>query len=788
MKVSFYNDITTTVPNGNPKDVFKVLSDIKSGTYKHQISELRLENDPEKKKQLKKRLPNVTFGGVFSQRGNNTLKQHSGLACLDFDHVGNLINLAIDINSDKYTFASFISPSGNGLKVLVKIPLVDNDSDYKDYYLELIKYYSKYHTLDNGTKDIARATFLSYDSNLYINTEAETFTDKYLRPDTEFKENIIVNIPLTDQDEIANRLDKWFQKRWNSVNKNNNLHAYARQMNAFGVDQHICESYLMRYVESSKEREVKSLIKSAYKHKNDFGTKSFEDSEKVTRIKNLVLSGEGFDGIKSKITDIEPDKLSAEVDKHVKELRTDEFWYYTENNSIRLASFRFLTYLESNNIFKFYPDENSSAFLFVKKDDNFLSVFDENKIKDFTLADLRSRGIIDAFELMADNISAFSAKYLSMINTINVTFNRDKYDSSFIYYQNGVVKTTKDKIELLPYESIPDLIWKNQVIKRNITLKEESEGVFKTFIWKVSGQNPDRYYTLKSVIGYLMHSYQNDSKPKAIIFNDEMISEDIPNGGSGKGLIHKAMGHIKNIVTEDGKKFDPRSQFAYQKANKDTQIFLFDDVPKNFNFENLFSVVTEGMTIEKKGQDAFQIPFKESPKISITTNYTVKGSGASFYRRVFEVEIANYFNDSHTPEDEFKHQFFSDWGSDEWAKFDNFMIRCIQFYLKNGLVESQKVNLEFRKFRDEVGFEFIEFMEAHKFDGTPISRKEFRDKFNREYPNASKYNTAQKFNRKVHEYCKYYGWTCYEGKYNGEMMFYITPEKKSNDEYDDLPY
>jgi hypothetical protein len=118
------------------------------------------------------------------------------------------------------------------------------------------------------------------------------------------------------------------------------------------------------------------------------------------------------------------------------------------------------------------------------------------------------------------------------------------------------------------------------------------------------------------------------------------------------------------------------------------------------------------MTIEKKGQDAYQIPFKESPKISITTNYTINGSGASHERRIFEVEIANYFNDNLTPEMEFGHLFFAEWDDKEWASFDNFMIRCVQFFLKNGLVQSDKVNLKFRKFKNEMGAEFIEFMEG----------------------------------------------------------------------------
>jgi hypothetical protein len=212
-----------------------------------------------------------------------------------------------------------------------------------------------------------------------------------------------------------------------------------------------------------------------------------------------------------------------------------------------------------------------------------------------------------------------------------------------------------------------------------------------------------------------------------------------------------------------------------------------DDVPKHFNFESLFSIVTEGLTVEKKGQDAYQIPFKDSPKISITTNYTIQGSGASHERRVFEVEIANYFNENHTPEMEFGHLFFSEWDDIEWANFDNFMIRCVQYFLKNGLVNSDKVNLKLRKFKNEMGTEFIEFMEMKTFSGGPINRKDFRDEFNKQYPNVSKYNTPQKFNKKVKDYCLFNNLKFEENKYNGIMMFYIGGiEEGKKDVWDEL--
>jgi len=780
MKVSFFKDIKSVSPL---KDVnaLKVVEEIKSGKYKEQVSQVRLETDKKKRNELKQKLPYVTFAGVFSTRSNSNLKKSSGLACFDFDEVLDVEELKSKVNEDKYTLASFVSPSGNGLKVLVKIPLVDNNDDYKDYYVEISKHFEQYHKADEGTKDIARACYLSYDTNAFINPDSLLFTDKFLRPLPVQTE--IINIPISDKNEIAERLDKWFKKRWSATNRNCNLHAYARQMNAFGVDKSTCEDYLFRYEQSDFRREeISQLIDSAYRYSNEFATRFFEDKKRVTQIKNVAIAGESIDKIKDKFTDVNQEAILNEFEKHKNQIVFEDFWYYSENEKIQLATYRFLQYLEANKIFKFFPDKESGKFDFVKTTKNFIAIFEESKIKDFVLSDLRSRGCIDAFELMANNTSYFNPNFLSMVKSIDVTFNKDDANTSYLYYKNGIVKTTKDKIELLKYSDITDLVWENQVIDRVIELNNESQGVFKTFLWKLSAENVERYYTLKSVIGYLMHSYQNEAKPKSIIFNDEMLSDDVANGGSGKGLIHKAIGKIKKIITEDGKSFDHKSQFAYQRVAKDTQIFLIDDVPKNFDFENLFSVITEGMTVEKKGQDAYQIPFKDSPKISITTNYTVKGFSPSHERRVFEVEIANYFNAEHTPQDEFGHLFFVDWDIEEWKKFDNFMIRCVQFYLKNGLVASEKVNLKERKFRNEVGLEFIEFMEARsgQFNGAPLSRKKMREEFNSEYPQLARFNTSQKFNTKVKEYCKFYNINLEENKCNGVVCFYIGGIKNGN--------
>ena len=90
----------------------------------------------------------------------------------------------------------------------------------------------------------------------------------------------------------------------------------------------------------------------------------------------------------------------------------------------------------------------------------------------------------------------------------------------------------------------------------------------------------------------------------------------------------------------------------------DTQILCFDDVKKYFDFERLFSVVTEGLTLEKKNKDAIKIPFSKSPKIALTTNYAIRGKGSSFERRKWELELAQHYTKEFTPLVEFGKHFF----------------------------------------------------------------------------------------------------------------------------------
>ena len=77
----------------------------------------------------------------------------------------------------------------------------------------------------------------------------------------------------------------------------------------------------------------------------------------------------------------------------------------------------------------------------------------------------------------------------------------------------------------------------------------------------------------------------------------------------------------------------------------------------------------------------------EAPKFVITTNQPVTLDANSDSRRIFEVFINNNWQNLDVSEF-FGGDFFSSyWQDEEWAKFDHFMIGCLQLFFEKGLIE-----------------------------------------------------------------------------------------------------
>ena len=113
-------------------------------------------------KESKKKLPIVLFSGQFSDRTDDGLFDHSGFIVLDFDHVGSTpeeVTLTKStIGTDQYVYSAWMSPSGDGIKVLVRIT---NPERHRDHFRALKVYFNKQYgiTPDDSGINESRACF-----------------------------------------------------------------------------------------------------------------------------------------------------------------------------------------------------------------------------------------------------------------------------------------------------------------------------------------------------------------------------------------------------------------------------------------------------------------------------------------------------------------------------------------------------------------------------------------------------------------------------------------------------
>ena len=709
--VTIFKDIMDI---GTPfhRNVGHILDRIKDGASKDLVKRIRKEQRKPERNELKKQLPSICFSGTFTKRVDSGLQEHSGLICLDFDGYEKNKDLLQDkenLSKSPYAFSVFLSPSGKGLKMLVKIP---QDVDNHVNYFNSLKKHLNNDKFDVTSKNISRVCYESYDPLIYVNDNSSIW-DKVDEPEYQEKHQYRdePTIPITDENKIVEILEKWWLKKYpmDEGVRNQNCFILASAFNDFGVNKSLASYILVKYESSDfNEAEILRTIDSAYAKTQNFGTKYYEDEERLNNLKIKLKRGVPKKEVRDQLEEyqLEKEVVDAVLRRIDDEAKETQFWTKSEKGIIKVVHILFKHFLEENGFYKYCP-EGGRNYVFVKVTNNLVDHTDEKQIKDFILQYLINIEDSSIYNYFADQTRFFKEDFLTLLETIDIYFIADSKDAAYIYYRNCAVKVTAKEIKPIDYIDLGGYVWKDHIIDRKFT-----DGVpdtdYKQFISNICNGEEDRVQSMESTIGFMLHAHKSLSYCPAVILNDEVISDN-PEGGTGKGIFINALSQMKKVVTIDGKSFTFERSFAYQLVSADTQILVFDDVRKNFAFERLFSVVTEGLDLEKKNKDAIKIPFSKSPKIGITTNYAIKGSGNSFARRKWELELHQWYNKNRTPIDEFGKMFFSEWNDDDWCAFDNYMIGCLKRYLRTGLVESKFVNLELRKLSAETNHEFIEW-------------------------------------------------------------------------------
>lgn len=268
LQVSMYQDFKN---NLGIKSLLEVLQDIKSEKYQSDINSIRYalhKGDNKTADEIKSKLLAFTTSGTFGKsRTKNDIQSYSQMIGLDFDHipVDELSNLVSVINECEYTFASFISPSGEGIKVFIKVN--SNAEQHTKAYSQVANYYKNLsgYDFDAKCKDITRLCFVSADANLFLNENATTFEIQ-----AEKQPEKIVS-KTTNQtctaDELLDKCLKFTEQKehYYNGNRNNFIHLFASNANRFGINQDDTLDFCVTNFDLA-ESEIKNSVNSAYKN------------------------------------------------------------------------------------------------------------------------------------------------------------------------------------------------------------------------------------------------------------------------------------------------------------------------------------------------------------------------------------------------------------------------------------------------------------------------------------------------------------------------------------------
>jgi predicted P-loop ATPase len=202
MQISYYKNIKDD--QDVDIEINSFLEGIRSGRWQDIVLQCRAAPNKEIRDLLKKTAPLVTISGSFAARKDDALRNHSGFIAIDIDNIENVEETRKQLSADPYTYACFVSISGNGLCIIMRI----DGSRHLDAFNGIASYlYNSYQLIiDQSCKNVARARFVSYDPFIFINTKAHQFK-KYLAKQKEIKAQKVV-VVKNDFDEMISQMDR----------------------------------------------------------------------------------------------------------------------------------------------------------------------------------------------------------------------------------------------------------------------------------------------------------------------------------------------------------------------------------------------------------------------------------------------------------------------------------------------------------------------------------------------------------------------------------------------------
>lgn len=536
-----------------------------------------------------------------------------------------------------------------------------------------------------------------------------------------------------------------------------------------------------------------------------------------------------------------PNTFTNGLDKLVHNALPMQFWteqYKAPKTNYNLSNTRLYHFL-ANMGFGRYEDENlKEGFLFVRKEGSIVKVLRPYEIENYVHAFLEERQMHPDLRDYVYNSPKLSERSLSKLPGLKVDFSAADKNTQYLFFTKKVVKITGSEIIEYKQGEVEKYVWEDKIIDFNFKKQDpqfiistdtegnkdiqilkkdnpyfnflinasrvhwrkeleesfenrpekEAEAYFKANQFNIAGPNlsEDEIYEQKLhiinkiyCIGYLLHSYKDESKPWCVFAMDNKISETgESHGGSGKSIGLGSLNHIRKrrfyIKGRDANV--TKNDFIYHGVSEDTDFILIDDANQYLDFAFFYSEITGSLKVNPKNAQPYEIPFEKSPKFLITSNFTLRDDGPSTSRRLLFTSFSDYYHENNN--DEYKESrniasdfdnrnLFTGFTEAEWNDYYNFCAQCIQFFLSHPKKISPPMdNVTKRSLRAEMGDAFEGWAEGffsttdQTMDGEG-SPKYLDNYFSKEmafddFMKATKLGkwSSQKFKKAMKAYCQ----------------------------------
>ena len=316
----------------------------------------------------------------------------------------------------------------------------------------------------------------------------------------------------------------------------------------------------------------------------------------------------------------------------------------------------------------------------------------------------------------------------------DLNFRKGTATSQYFHFRNCWVEVTGEKIQTHRYSDPADhYVWEENIVQHDYKLMPDMFAVGKDEEgrWVVSptelgakskfmtfNANTARLYWRKtdefgealteeekaeehlllasriSNLGYLLTSHKSESEAWATICQDSTLAESAEecNGRSGKSFYYRAVSKIAKVFFIDAATTsfkDPR--FIFDGVTPDTDLVLIDECPRKFEFNFIYGMVTGDFRVEEKNRHSYVIPFSQSPKFGLGTNFTLSRHDPSTEGRIWPQPFSDYYH-VQTPQNDYRETrsirddfgqnlMGTEYSEEDWQLDLAFMTQCVRFYL-----------------------------------------------------------------------------------------------------------